>query len=76
MTDISNHAVLRYLERVKGIDMAKVRAEMQTPALETAEQFGCSVVIGKHGERLVIANGVVVTVLSKRLGKMDRRMRA
>jgi hypothetical protein len=52
MTDISDHAVLRYLERVKGIDMAKVRDEMQTPALEKAAQFGCPVVIGKNGERL------------------------
>ncbi|WP_311271055.1 hypothetical protein [Sphingobium sp. WCS2017Hpa-17] len=49
MTEISDHAVLRYLERVKGIDIAAIRAEMDCPALATADEFGCPVVIGKHG---------------------------
>lgn len=65
MTDISDHAVLRFLERVKGIDIAAVRAEMQCPALATAEQFGCPVVIGRHGERMIIRDGIVVTVIAK-----------
>lgn len=62
---ISDHAVLRYLERVKGIDMAAIRAEMRSPALETARDFGAPVVIGRNGERLIIENGVVVTVIGK-----------
>lgn len=65
MTTISDHAVLRYLERVKGVDIAAVRAEMSSPALERAVTFGCPVLIGKHGERLVIREGVVVTVIAK-----------
>ncbi|MEV5031622.1 hypothetical protein MRBLMC3_000805 [Sphingobium sp. LMC3-1-1.1] len=65
MTDISDHAVIRYLERVKGVDIAALRAEMQSPALAVAEEFGCPVVIGKNGERLVVRNGVVVTVIAK-----------
>ena len=75
MTDISDHAVLRYLERVKGVDIAAIRSEMMSPALAKADEFGAPVLIGGHGERMVIANGVVVTVLAKRMGKMDRRMR-
>lgn len=62
---ISDHALVRFLERVKGIDMEIIRAEMQTPAVEKACEFGCPVVIGRHGERLVIRDGVVVTVIAK-----------
>lgn len=65
MTEISDHAVIRYLERVKGVDIAALRAEMQSPALAVADDFGCPVVIGKNGERLVVRNGVVVTVIAK-----------
>lgn len=65
MTDISDHAVLRYLERVVGIDVEAVRAEMQTPALAQADEFGAPVLIGRNGERLVIRGGIVVTVLPK-----------
>jgi hypothetical protein len=65
MTAISDHAVLRYLERVKGVDIAAVRAEMASPALDQAVTFGAPVLIGKHGERLVIRGGIVVTVIAK-----------
>ena len=76
MTEISDHAVYRYLQRVKGINMEAVCDEMRNPALAVADEFGCETVIGRHGERMKIQNGVVVTVISKRMGKMDRRMRA
>lgn len=65
MTDISDHAVLRYLERVKGVDVERLRAEMNTPALAKADAFGAPVLIGRNGERLVIREGVVVTVIAK-----------
>jgi len=65
MTEISDHAVLRYIERVYGVDISRLRAEMKTPALATADKFGCPVLIGKHGERLVIRDGTVVTVIAK-----------
>ncbi len=65
MTEISEHAVLRFLERVKGINLDAIRAEMTTPALAMADAFGCPVLIGRNGERLVIRDGVVVTVIAK-----------
>lgn len=65
MTEISDHACYRYLQRVKGINMEAVRAEMQTPALAKADAFGCPVLIGRNGERLVIRDGIVVTVIAK-----------
>lgn len=63
--DITDHAVVRWLERVKGLDIAAIRAEMQTPTLAKADAFGCPVVIGRNGERLVIRDGRVVTVVAK-----------
>lgn len=68
MTEITDHACLRYLERVYGIDIDAVKAEMRTPALDTAADFGAPVLIGRHGERMVIRNGVVVTVIAKSRG--------
>lgn len=65
MVEITDHAVLRFLERVHGVDIDKVRADMQSPALAIANTFGCPVLIGRHGERLVIRDGVVVTVIAK-----------
>ena len=67
--EISEHAVLRFLERVKGIDMNVIRSEMNTPPLAIADEFGAPVVIGKNGERMIVRNGVLVTVLAKRMGK-------
>lgn len=65
MLDISDHAVLRYLERVKGVSIEAIKAEMRTPAAEKACAFGAPVVIGRNGERLVIRDGVIVTVIAK-----------
>ncbi len=62
---ISDHAIIRYLERVKGVDIAAIRAEMSSPALAVADEFGCPVLIGRNGERMVIREGVVVTVVAK-----------
>lgn len=66
---ISDHAVLRYLERHYGLDVEKIRAEMQTPILEIADDFGCSTVVAKGGGRLVIRDGIVQTFLPKRRGR-------
>lgn len=65
MTDVSDHAVLRYLERVKGVDVERIRAEMNSPAPALADTFGAPVLIGRDGERLVIREGVVTTVIGK-----------
>jgi hypothetical protein len=62
---ISDHAVLRYLERAYGLDVEAVRAEMMV-GIAPAIAFGASVVIC-HGVRLVIRDGCqVVTALPKR----------
>jgi len=65
MSYISDHAVLRYLERVRGIDIEAVRAEMMSPAIDTAVQFGCDTVKLGNGARLKLVGDVVQTVLPK-----------
>jgi len=62
---ISDHAIIRFLERVKGVNIEAIRAEMATPTLAKADAFGAPVLIGRNGERLVIRDGVVVTVIAK-----------
>lgn len=66
MTHVTDHAIVRYLERVKGIDMDIVRADILSPAINVAIEFGAPTVIGRDGHRRVIVGGVVQTVLSKR----------
>jgi hypothetical protein len=62
---ISDHAVLRFLERAYGLDVDAVRNEMMIGVMPAVE-FGASIVIC-HGVRLVIRDGVqVVTALPKR----------
>lgn len=65
MTPITDHAIIRYLERVKGVDIDAIRAEMQSATLVAAVEFGAKVLIGRNGERFVIRDGVVVTVIGK-----------
>lgn len=64
---VSDHAVLRYLERAYGLDVDAVRAEMMT-AIPIAIAFGARTVIC-HGVRLIISeDGCVVTALPGRRG--------
>lgn len=62
MTYISDHAVLRYLERIKGIDIDAIRAEMATPGVEVAPRLGCVTVVMSNGARLKLTGDVVSTV--------------
>lgn len=72
MTAVTDHAIVRYLERAYGMDIEAIKAEIATPIVQIAEGFGCGTVIGKHGARVVIRDGVVTTVLPKRGGKRVR----
>lgn len=64
-TQITDHAVLRFLERAYGLDTDSVREEM-SHGLAAAVDFGAPTIIC-HGVRLVIVDGRrVVTALPKR----------
>lgn len=59
---ITDHAVLRFLERRYGFNIVKVRAEMLTPIVEASINAGASQVTA-HGGRMVICEKRVVTFL-------------
>jgi hypothetical protein len=62
--EISDHAVLRFLERAYGLDVESVKAEMMK-GIEPAVAFGAPVAI-VHNVRLIIRDGrCCVTALPK-----------
>lgn len=71
---ISDHAVIRYLERRYGFDFEHVRKEMHSDTLEHADRFGCGTVIS-NGGKMVLHEGVVTTFLPKQARQVKRRMR-
>lgn len=64
---VTDHAVVRYLERVAGVDIAAIRAHLQpTPrARERVEELQ-ELKVKKRDCTLVIVSGHVVTVLRRR----------
>jgi hypothetical protein len=63
---VTDHAIVRHLERAYGVDIDAIRAEIASPVVQLAEGFGCGTVIGKNGTRVIIRDGCVSTVLPKR----------
>jgi hypothetical protein len=71
MPHVTDHAIVRHLERAYGLDVDAIRAEICSPVVQLAEGFGCGTVIGKNGTRVIIRDGCVSTVLPKK----DRKTR-
>ncbi len=61
-TKVSDHALLRYLERYYKIDMEKMRAEIMTPIVEAAIKAGAKTV-KVHGIAFVLRDNTIVTSL-------------
>lgn len=73
----SEHALLRYIERTRGIDVEAIRTEIMTDGIVTALKAGVTAVT-VNGVRMVCKDGVIVTVTTdemKNAGK-HRRTRA
>tara|TARA_R110000822_G_scaffold310329_1_gene442613 strand:+ start:186 stop:503 length:318 start_codon:yes stop_codon:yes gene_type:complete len=75
---VTDHAVLRYLERVEGFDVEDLREQLaNTEVLKLAAALGNGEYpVGKQGEGVLVVNeGVVVTVLPSRTKKrmLDKR---
>lgn len=58
---ITEHALLRFLERVKGIDVQAARAEI-TKTVERAEDHKSCLAVTSNGFRYVLMNGALVTI--------------
>lgn len=61
---VSDHAVIRYFERVYGLDIAALRAEILTPEVKAAILAGASCVMVR-GHRAPVENFAIKTILSK-----------
>lgn len=60
---ISSHAISRYRSRVEPVDYDTAHAALSSPIVQAAARFGCSIVRLPTGQRIVIENYTVVTVL-------------
>jgi hypothetical protein len=72
MAYVSDHAVLRYLERNCGIDVESIRQRLSVPGIDVAAAFGCETVILGDGARLKLNGDVASTCLAKRGGRGRR----
>lgn len=63
---VSEHAILRYLERVLGLDMEEVKESILPPASrQLVEHYRSGKFpTGEEGVHAVVKNGVVVTILA------------
>lgn len=62
--EVSDHAVLRYIERKLGIDIEAIRAEIASPTTIAAIKAGALSVVSE-GFRYVIRGNRIVSVLDK-----------
>jgi hypothetical protein len=61
---VTDHAVLRYLERAHGLDVEAIRAHLAGRALTGAQLGAAAVVV--DGIKLVLRDTTVVTVIERR----------
>lgn len=69
MAYVSDHAVLRYLERVEGVDIEAIRRKLTVEGIDTAARIGCNLVKLGDGTRLRLVGDTAVTCLGKRKKK-------
>lgn len=62
---VTNHACLRYQERVAPVSIEVARERLSSAVIEQAAAFGAMFVRLGTGQRIVIHDGRVITVLTK-----------
>jgi hypothetical protein len=60
--NVSDHAVVRYLERVRGVDIARLRAKIGKAAEQALDLGACGAISG--GFVYKIRDGVVTTIVA------------
>jgi alanyl-tRNA synthetase len=60
---VSEHAILRYLERVKGLDISAIVEELSGQKVKQSVAFAPTCKIKRADHTLVVENRVIVTVL-------------
>lgn len=66
MSHVTDHAVLRYLERHHGIDVEAIRAQLNVPGIDIAAAFGCATVKLGDGSRLKLKGDVACTCFERK----------
>lgn len=66
---VSDHALLRFIERAGGMDIETLRAALEGSlkrAIAAADEIGMrDVVVNADGLQYIVRNGVVITVLDE-----------
>ena len=73
MVHVTGHAIERYRERVSALGDEEIVAALSTPLIEAAAEFGARYVRLGSGQRVVLSDNHVVTVLPRHCRK--RRLR-
>jgi hypothetical protein len=77
MSDVflTRHAIQRYRERVADVSACEIWAALDIPAVRIAIDFGARFVRLSGGQRVVLVENRVVTVLPSKhwLGSLDRK---
>lgn len=60
---VTDHAIERFRERVANLSKAEIVAALNSPAIQAADRFGAPFVKLGTGQRIVIHNHAVITVL-------------
>lgn len=70
---ITHHAIERYRERVEDVSESEVRARLSASAFKVAAEFGARFVRFARGQRAVVIEGRIVTILpaDQRIGCLD-----
>jgi GH35 family endo-1,4-beta-xylanase len=62
--EVSDHALVRYMERILGLDIKEFKGRLLDEETKKAIQFAKSGKLKKDGHTLVFQDGVVVTITS------------
>lgn len=73
MAWVSDHAVLRFLQRHHGVDVEGIRAALTVGAIEQAAAFGCGTVKLGIGGQLKLNGNVASTFIEDRKRKPKRK---
>lgn len=61
---VSDHAIIRYLERVEGLDVDSIRKKILTPFISDAARLG-ALSASTGGFKYVFKNSTVITVIPR-----------
>jgi hypothetical protein len=71
---ISDHALMRYIERVYGLDIEAIRTEVMSDSIVAALKTGASAVTVK-GVKMLVKDGVIVTVVTDEMRNAGKAKR-